>query len=92
MKEFPESGPTKARDSGRQPVSSETRESNLLPERELLLVEAINGLLEALDACGGDPPDCPHCGPARAFARQLVAPESGLASSGKEEAESHPDV
>ena len=92
MTECPGSEPTKERDSGRQPVSSETLESNLVRERELLLVEAINGLLEALERCGGDPPDCPHCGPARAFARYLVALESGLEPSGNEELEPHPDV
>ena len=92
MKELPESEPTKDTDLGRPPVSSETRGSNLIPERELLLVEAINGLLEALERCGGDPPDCPHCGPARAFARYLVALESGLEPSGNEELEPHLDV
>jgi len=90
MKEFPESEPAKDRDSGRQPVSRGASESNL--DRELLLVEAINVLLEALDRCGGDPPDCPHCGPARAFALQLVAPEPGLDPSDNEELEPHPDV
>jgi hypothetical protein len=40
--------------------------------REARLVEAIGGLLDALERCGGDPPDCPYCGPARAFAEELL--------------------
>lgn len=92
MKEHPESEHTKEREPGRHPASSRTRESNLVHERELLLVEAINGLLEALDRCGGDPPDCPYCGPARAFALQLIAPESGLDPLANEGREPHPDV
>lgn len=50
------------------PAESETRESKL--ER------AVYQLLTALDGCAGDPPDCPHCGPARAFAQELLSPES----------------
>ena len=50
------------------PTESETRESKL--ER------AVYQLLDALDACGGDPPDCPHCGPARAFAQDLLGTEA----------------
>lgn len=40
--------------------------------REDALGTAVGMLLEALDRCGGDGPDCPHCGPARAFALQAL--------------------
>jgi hypothetical protein len=36
-------------------------------------------LLDALDRCAGDPPDCPHCGPARAYANALLDTETGQA-------------
>jgi hypothetical protein len=41
--------------------------------REAQLTRAITGLLDALDRCAGDPPDCPHCGPARSFALNLLS-------------------
>src|SRR5690242_16773239 len=34
---------------------------------------AVEQLLQALEACAGDPPDCPHCGPARSFAESLLS-------------------
>lgn len=42
------------------------------PPREVVLTTAVEMLLDALDRCGGDDPDCPHCGPARAFALQAL--------------------
>jgi single-strand DNA-binding protein len=38
------------------------------------LVTAVRSLLDALERCSGDPPDCPHCGPARAFALEMLTP------------------
>jgi hypothetical protein len=35
---------------------------------------AVRQLLDALDRCAGDPPDCPHCGEARRFAIDLLQP------------------
>jgi hypothetical protein len=37
-------------------------------------VLAVRQLLDALDRCAGDPPDCPHCGEARRFAIDLLQP------------------
>ena len=50
----------------------ETPIENTGENREGNLLRAVNLLLEALDSCAGDPPDCPHCGPARAFALSLL--------------------
>ena len=41
------------------------------------LTLAIRQLLDALDRCAGDPPDCPHCDPARRFALDLLKPDPG---------------
>lgn len=46
-----------------------------LATRESQLTLAVRQLLDALDRCAGDPPDCPHCGPARVFADSLLNPE-----------------
>jgi hypothetical protein len=43
--------------------------------RESRLKSALRGLIDALDRCSGDPPDCPHCGPARSLALQLLGEE-----------------
>ena len=52
------------------------------PRREETLVQAVRGLLDALDRCGVDEPDCPHCGPARAFALTLLgSPKIALAEA-----------
>lgn len=50
-------------------------------KREENLVRAVNLLLEALDSCAGDPPDCPHCGPARSFAINLLENSQSQAGS-----------
>lgn len=54
---------------------------------EGLLTDAVRGLLDALDRCGGDEPDCPHCGPARAFAIEALnaVPATGETTERKEE-------
>lgn len=43
-------------------------------DRQTHLTKAVRQLLDALDRCAGDPPDCPHCGPARTFAQDLLKP------------------
>ncbi|MCC7364839.1 MAG: single-stranded DNA-binding protein [Dehalococcoidia bacterium] len=40
--------------------------------REAQLERAVRMLRDALDGCGGDDPSCPDCGPARAFADELL--------------------
>ena len=71
------------------PGPADASAADLASERDLLLVNAIKGLLEALDRCGGDPPDCPYCGPARAFALDLINPKPGLERRGNSEPELH---
>jgi hypothetical protein len=48
-----------------------TEETDRVPR----LTHAVRQLLDALDRCAGDPPDCPHCGPARSFALGLLSPK-----------------
>lgn len=59
----------------------------LAPPRETVLTTAVEMLLDALDRCGGDEPDCPHCGPARAFALQALE----LTPAGAETPEQRPE-
>ncbi len=40
--------------------------------REATLERAVHMLVDALDRCGGDEPTCPHCGPARTFAAEVL--------------------
>lgn len=40
--------------------------------REAELERAVRMLRDALDGCGGDDPSCPDCGPARAFAAEVL--------------------
>ena len=57
------------------------------PNREETLVHAVRLLLDALDRCGGDEPDCPHCGPARAFALEALEILPGSARTPEHKAE-----
>jgi hypothetical protein len=41
-------------------------------DKEARLTKAVRLLLDALDRCSGDPLDCPHCGPSRTYALNLL--------------------
>lgn len=45
--------------------------------RERQLEQAVVQLLDALERCGGDGPECPHCGLARQFAIGLLTEQPG---------------
>lgn len=55
------------------PTASRFSERSEATPRERQLEQAVAQLLDALERCGGDDPDCPHCGPARQFAAGLLA-------------------
>jgi len=57
--------------------TEDLREANPGPTKERIpqLTRAVEQLLDALERCAGDPPDCPHCGPARSFAEKLLRSE-----------------
>jgi hypothetical protein len=48
-----------------------TEQGDRIPQ----LTRAVHQLLDALERCAGDPSDCPHCGPARNFALDLLNPK-----------------
>ena len=60
-----------AKDEAESPVDPRLPEGR---DRIPQLTRAVQQLLDALDRCAGDPPDCPHCGPARSFALGLLNP------------------
>ncbi|MGE0229252.1 MAG: single-stranded DNA-binding protein [Dehalococcoidia bacterium] len=53
-------------------TASRFSERSAATPRERQLEQAVVQLLDALDRCGGDDLDCPHCGPARQFAVGLL--------------------
>jgi hypothetical protein len=67
--------PKREREPKQKPGANEARPDTQPAEPEsdtTQLQQAIRALLDALDRCAGDPPDCPHCGPARALALDLI--------------------
>src|SRR5215216_390292 len=66
------------RQTGSEPAQDEAGiESQPTPDAESVpqYKRAVEMLLDALDGCAGDPPTCPHCGPARRFAESLLYPD-----------------
>lgn len=55
--------------------------------REAELEQAVRMLRDALDGCGGDDPSCPDCGPARAFAEEVLKRPAEQADQPKPEQE-----
>ncbi|MBE0610051.1 MAG: single-stranded DNA-binding protein [Dehalococcoidia bacterium] len=55
--------------------------------REAVLEQAVKGLVDALERCGGDEPSCPNCGPAREFAAEILASETKSTSPTESEQE-----
>jgi hypothetical protein len=55
--------------------------------REATLERAIHMLVDALERCAGDEPTCPHCGPARVFAAEVLETETQQPVSSKREQE-----
>lgn len=70
-----------------RPDPDQGRTTERAPSREDTLVEAVRGLLDALDRCSGDEPDCPHCGPARAFALNALELAPGATEPPEQKAE-----
>jgi hypothetical protein len=48
------------------------RQENAIEDEVIRLRLAVGQLLDALERCAGDPPDCPHCGSARSFAEAIL--------------------
>ncbi|MGE4053429.1 MAG: single-stranded DNA-binding protein [Vicinamibacterales bacterium] len=68
------------------PTASRFSERSAATPRERQLEQAVVQLLDALERCGGDDRDCPHCGPARQFAVGLLTePLEGPEPEGWEE-------
>ena len=70
-----------------RPGPDQPQRSEAAPKREETLVDAVRQLLDALDRCGGDEPDCPHCGPARAFALEALELAAGSPDTPEPKAE-----
>lgn len=65
-------------DREKQPRRSQRGRKEL--SREGQLEQAVRMLVDALDRCAGDEPDCPHCGPARSLAAELLTPVASAPS------------
>ncbi len=68
----------RSRSSNDEPTEADSRSDRRL--REANLERAVRMLTDALEGCAGDDPSCPHCGPARAFAAEVLErqPETGI--------------
>lgn len=54
------------------PETAKTPRAAERSAREATLERAVEMLVDALDRCAGDEPTCPHCGPARTFAAEVL--------------------